>query len=226
MESSQDQLFGSVEGNSWFRRNEQALSLFDPAADLPLKTIDLYQLKPKSVIEVGAANGFRLAEIARRYNSRVVAVEASVEAINDGKRKFPHIEFVSGLAKSIPVEESFDLAIVNFVFHWIDRNNLLRSAAEIDRLIIEGGFLIIGDFFPFNFMKVPYHHLADQQVYTYKQNYAAIFLASGLYHPVCLLTAEHKSKELTGEASENERFGVWLLRKALKEHYIENGPTN
>ena len=221
MQYSQDQSFAAFEGDKWFERNKDALERFDPEADLPLRLVELYHLRPYSVLEVGAANGYRLAAISERYGARVVAVEPSVEAIHDGETMFPNVEFVRGGASAIPLQELFDLIIVNFVFHWIDRTNLLRSVAEIDRLLVDGGFLIIGDFFPSNQTKVRYHHLADEEVYTYKQNYAATFLASGLYHPVCLITGDHSSKALMGEVAEDERIGIWLLQKRLKDHYVE-----
>jgi len=220
MQSNQDQVFADFEGDKWFERNMDALERFDPEADFPLRLIELYYLRPGSVLEVGAANGYRLAAISERYGARVVAVEPSVEAILDGESRFPCVEFVRG-ASAIPLQELFDLIIVNFVFHWIDRDNLLRSIAGIDRLLVDGDFLIIGDFFPSNLTKVRYHHLAEQEVYTFKQNYAATFLASGLYHPVCFITGDHSSKTLMGEAAEDKRIGVWLLRKMLKEHYVE-----
>lgn len=220
MQSSQDQIFAAFEGDQWFKRNKDALERFDPAADFPLKVMELYGLHPRCVLEVGAANGCRLATISECYGARVVAVEPSVEAIRDGKSKFPYVEFVRGGAHAIPLQEGFDLIIVNFVFHWIDRTHLLRSIAEIDRLLVDGGFLIIGDFYPVNSTRVPYHHLVEPEVYTYKQNYAAPFLASGLYHPVCLLTADHSAKAPKGDVAEDDRMGMWLLRKMLKEHYV------
>jgi len=116
---------------------------------------------------------------------------------------------------------SFDLIIVNFVFHWIDRANLLRSMAEIDRLLEDSGYLIIGDFLPSNLTKVQYHHMEDPKIYTYKQNYAATFTASGLYHLVCLLTRQASLKPLTALTSEEGRIGVWLLQKNLDGHYVE-----
>ena len=221
MQSSQDQIFTAFEGDKWFERNREALERFDPEADFPLRLIELYHLRPHSVLEVGAANGYRLAAISERYGARVMAVEPSVEAIVDGMSRFPDVEFVRGGASAIPLQELFDLIIVNFVFHWIDRTNLLRSVAEIDRLLVDGGFLIIGDFHPSNLIKVRYHHLTEQEVYTYKQNYAGTFLASGLYHPICLLTGQASSKALISHAAEDNRIGIWLLRKMLSEHYVE-----
>jgi SAM-dependent methyltransferase len=221
MRSSQDQIFAAQESDKWFKRNKNTLERFDPEADFPLKLMELYRLRPHSVLEVGAANGYRLAAISERSGARVVAVEPSLEAIHDGKTRFPCVEFVQGVGCAIPLQELFDLVIVNGVFCWIDRSNLLRSVAEIDRLLVDGGFLIIGDFLPSNIIEVRYHHLAEQEVYTYKQNYAATFLVSGLYHPVSLITADHSSKALIGEVTEDERWGVWLLRKMLEEHYVE-----
>lgn len=221
MQPSQDQIFAAFEADRWFARNKEVLEACDPEKDPPLKLISLYQLKPQKVLEVGAVNGFRLAAISERYGARVVALELSAEAIADGKSRFARVEFVRGVAHAIPVKEAFDLVIVNFVFRWIDRANLLRAVTEIDRLLVDGGFLIIGDFYPSKLIKVPYHHLTEEEVYTYKQNYAATFLASGLYHPVCLLTGDHASKALVPEVDEDERIGVWLLRKKLNESYIE-----
>jgi SAM-dependent methyltransferase len=222
MRPNQDEIFSTLEGDKWFERNKAALEQFDPEADFPLRLMQLYHLHSHRVLEIGAANGFRLAAIAERYGARVVAIEPSLEAIQDGKARYPCVEFVQSAACTIPLQELFDLIIVNFVFHWIDRVNLLRSVAEIDRLLVDGGFLIIGDFYPSNLMRVRYHHLPEEEVYTYKQNYAATFMASGLYHPVGLITGNHSSRSLVRESAEAERIGVWLLRKMLNEHYIES----
>lgn len=219
----QDNVFMQSEGDRWFERNRAALYEFDAAADWPLKLVDMYGLQPESVLEIGAANGFRLAAMHSRSGARVVAVEPSAQAILEGKASFPTVTFVRGTAHSVPLQERFDLVIVNFVFHWIDRTHLLRSVAEVDRLVGDGGYLIIGDFHPANQVRVPYHHLVSELVYTYKQDYAATYLASGLYHPVCLLSGDHAGRKLSAQVPENDRIGIWLLRKELREHYLLSG---
>jgi SAM-dependent methyltransferase len=219
----QDNVFMESEGDRWFERNRTALYGFDAAADWPLRLVELYTLRPESVLEIGAANGFRLAALHSRSGTRVVAVEPSAQAILEGKASFPMVTFVRGTAHAVPLQERFELVIVNFVFHWIDRAHLLRSVAEVDRLVAEGGYLIIGDFHPANRLRVPYHHRVTELVYTYKQNYAEIFLASGLYHSVGLLSGGHAAKRLTGQVAENERIGAWLLRKELRDHYLLSG---
>jgi SAM-dependent methyltransferase len=217
---SQDSVFLQSEGDRWFERNYQALDGFDAAVDLPFRLMDLYNLRPRSVLEIGAANGFRLAAIHRRSGARVVAVEPSEQALLDGQKRFPFITFIRAVASAVPLSEVFDLVIVNFVFHWIDRQCLLRAVAEADRLVRAGGHLLIGDFHPANRLSVRYHHLEDGALYTFKQNYAATFLASGLYHPVGLLTADHNQRKLHFAVAENDRISAWLLQKELFKHYI------
>ena len=216
----QDRLFSDFEGDRWFERNRTALNAFDPVADLPLKLIGLYGLTPQRVLEIGAANGFRLAAIHERTGAETVAVEPSAQAVLNGRASFPFITFIRGTASAVPLRDSFDLVIVNFVFHWIDRQSLLRAVAEADRLVSDGGYLLVGDFQPANQLQVRYHHLTTKEVFTYKQNYAAMFLASGLYHQVSLLTAQHANNELQPRVSESERIGTWLLRKELQGHYV------
>jgi SAM-dependent methyltransferase len=222
----QDDVFTRFEADRWFERNRKALQEYSPEHDMPSKLIQFYDLQPKSVVEIGAANGARLAALRGSCSSRVVAVELSAEAIEDGKLRFPSVIFVRAAASALPLHETFDLVIVNFVFHWIDRVTLLRSVAEIDRLLGDGGYLIIGDFYPSNRLNVPYHHLPDGRVQTYKQNYAEVFLSSGLYHPVCMMTAHHATKQPQPEASEGERTGTWLLRKQLRAHYVNPGANS
>jgi hypothetical protein len=105
MVHSQDQIFSTFEGNRWFQRNSAALQNFDSQSDLPLQLMDLYGLRPRKVLEIGAANGFRLAVVHDRYESEVTAVEVSAEAIDDGSRRFPFIDFFRGVAYDIPLNE-------------------------------------------------------------------------------------------------------------------------
>lgn len=221
MRPRQDEVFSAFEGDNWFRRNRPAIERFDPEHDLPLKLIRLYGISPAAVLEVGAANGYRLAELAECYGARAVAVEPSADARADGERRYPAVTFLPGALDAIPTAATFDLVIINFVFHWVDRSRLLRAVAEIDRVVADNGFLIIGDFHPSNQLRVPYHHLPAQEIYTYKQNYAATFLTSGLYHPVCLLTGIHDRGQLTTDVTQDALAGVWLLRKSLEGHYVE-----
>jgi SAM-dependent methyltransferase len=209
---TQDEIFTASEADQWFERNKHVLERLNDN-DIPLRLVELYKLAPKTVLEIGAANGYRVAEIARRTGARAAAIEPSPRAIEDGRARFPQVEFHQGQARELPVAGPFDLVIVNFVLHWIDRRNLLRCVAEIDRVVADGGFLVIGDFHPWHPARNKYHHLPDANVLTYKQDYAQLFVASELYQPVGLLTSY--GFELDAAAPDDRRAGATLLRKRV-----------
>jgi SAM-dependent methyltransferase len=221
---NQDQVFECSEGDRWFERNRATLQGDDWIARDPiLRLIDLTGIRPARVMEVGASNGYRLAEIRRRLQCDVTAVEPSQAAIDDGTKRFGDVAFVRGTASAIaiPGDQLFDLVIVHFVFHWIDRATLLRSAAEIDRLLKDGGHLAIGDFLPSAPTRVEYHHLRGLGVCTYKQDYAELFVASELYERVASFVFDHATHAIRTDVPFGERAGVTLLRKSLQARYAE-----
>lgn len=206
-------LFARSEGDRWFERNRAAIRRWSPDRDTPLRMMELYGLKPETVLEIGAADGFRLGAIRQRWHARCVAVDASGAAVAAGRERFPQVEFVHASADAIPLYERFDLVIVNFVLHWVDRRKLTATAAEIDRLLADDGCLILGDFLPSAPTRVPYHHLPDREVYTYKQDYAAMFEATGLYRRVALLTGGHAAGRLAVDVDDPERVATHLLKR-------------
>lgn len=214
-------IFAQTEGDRWFERNRASLTSCDVEHDFPLRLIELYSLRPRSVLEIGASNGFRVAALAARGVRDAVAVEASAAAIRDGAARFPDVQFIRATADAIPLHRTFELVIVNFVLHWVDRTRLLTSVGEIDRLVADGGYLLLGDFHPARPTRVPYHHLPDQAVYTYKQAYGIVFRASGLYQPIAMLSGDHTGHELRANVPEDDRVATWLLRKSLQGNYTE-----
>ena len=66
--------FAKPKATAGCARNRAALGAFDASADLALRLLELYNLRPQSVIEIGAANGFRLAAIERWSGARCVGL--------------------------------------------------------------------------------------------------------------------------------------------------------
>jgi SAM-dependent methyltransferase len=193
--NAQEDVFLNGEGDQWFMRKRGRLSSQAYLkGDAPLELIKKFCLRPKVVLEIGASNGFRLNEIHRLFQSDCYAVDPSRKAIQDGRRRYPHVHFYRGVLHSLPSpirHMTFDLVIINFVLHWIDRTHLLNSIAEVDRVLSAGDFLILGDFLPSTPERVHYHHLPGKNVWTYKQNYSHIFTASCLYEEMGTLYASH-----------------------------------
>lgn len=209
----QDRVFRTSEADSWFARNRSALRA-DAEHDPILRLVELYQLAPRQVLEVGAANGYRVAPMVERGGCSGAALELSFDAVADGRRRYPAVRFVQGRAQALPfTTASFNLVVVNFVLHWLDRANLLPTVAELDRVLAPDGHVVIGDFYPPKPTKVRYHHVTDAEVYTYKQDYSLPFLASGSYRMVAMLTGRHGGRTFAADAAPEDLIATWLLRK-------------
>lgn len=178
-----------------------------------------------SVIELGCCNGFRLNRVKREClpHAHFVGIDASSEAIADGKKLFPELELHQGILSNPPVGGSFDLVIVNYVMHWIDRSNLGQSVAAIDSFVKDGALLLLGDFFPDYPQRRRYHHLPNESVFTYKQDYPGIFTALGLYKEVTRFTYNHdKIDSYSLQLASSSTRGVCsLLHKSVDGYYPE-----
>ncbi|MBU0667296.1 MAG: class I SAM-dependent methyltransferase [Nanoarchaeota archaeon] len=210
--TNQQDTFLASEGNKWFERNKN--SLLADEKDLPIRIITLYNLKPKNILEIGCSNGFRLRFLKKKLMCNCTGIEPSEQAIEDGKNKYKDIRFVRGVCSNIPLNKTFDLIIVNFVLHWVDRNNLNKCISEIDRLLKTNGHLILGDFLPDKPTINKYHHLPESDVKTFKQDYANLFVSSKEYIHLAHLSTTHSNlKKLISEKNSNERVSVSLLLK-------------
>lgn len=221
---NQDKIFFKKEGDNWFEKNKKLLaSDAFQEKDVILKLIEKNLIKPMRVLEIGGSNGWRLNLINIKYNASCIDIDPSRKALTSGRKKFPKIKFKKGLANKLPLNKArFDLVIVNFVLHWIDRTSLLFSIAEIDSVVKDGGYLILGDFFPQIPTRVYYHHLPKLNLYTYKQDYARIFLDSGIYEIVDEVIFPHNNPK-SNTFSLDDRAKCTVLRKKQEELYKKKG---
>ncbi|HEX5128047.1 MAG TPA: class I SAM-dependent methyltransferase [Rhodocyclaceae bacterium] len=222
---SQDKVFLDGEGDAWFRRNAEALS----KPERPDWVLDMLAMlgaraEISTVCEVGCADGWRLARIAMPLPqvSQRAGFDASAEAIANGKRRYKGLDLRVGSVTAPPFTQRFDLVIVSFVLHWIDRAELVHAIAAIDGLVAPGGWLAIADFLPERPCKRRYHHRDDIMLYTFKQDYAQAFTGLGLYEEVARVTFPHSvAGGVIGHAAAGERANCTLLRKPL-DNYPES----
>lgn len=222
----QDSIFFNSEGNNWYNRNSTALDAADKI-DWPCHLIQQLDGKEniKSVIELGCSSGYRLAKLRSKLapDCGFAGVDASIEAVTEGMRKYQGLDLRHAALSDIPFQKEFDVVIVNFVLHWIDRRTLALSIAEADRLLKNGGYLVLGDFLPDFPQRRRYHHLSDENVYTFKQDYSKIFLALGTYQELARVSFNHDSTADYSfrSCASSERGFTTLLHKSLDSFYPE-----
>jgi ubiquinone/menaquinone biosynthesis C-methylase UbiE len=222
----QEELFLQSEGDAWFRRNVASLTGEGHARSDLLSARAITLVSPSSaVVDVGASNGWRAAALQEATGATVIAVEPSAAAIEDGKGRYPRVRFVQGVAGELPLPtNSADLVLVSFVLHWLDRSRLLAAVAEIDRILRDGGHLLLSDFLPEVPTRVAYHHRPEAGAWTYKQDYAQLFLAGGLYSEVERVVIDHRSGQPAEPGLDpKERGFISLLRKDLQAPYAADG---
>jgi ubiquinone/menaquinone biosynthesis C-methylase UbiE len=185
IQNTQKEAFINYEADSWFERNQEQLLSIKASNDPVLKILRDYNIQPKNCLEIGASVGFRLNGIQKTFPScQAVGIEPSQKAIKKGREVHQNIQLIAGTADDLSIlpDQSFDLIIAGFFMYVVDRSLLLKAIAEIDRVLKEGGKLILIDFYALKPTANNYHHIKDQASFSFKQNYEDIFLASGLYH--------------------------------------------
>jgi len=229
MTDEQEKAFRDGEGDAWYRRNREHLD--ERREDWATRIIGgiANMGAVARVVELCFSNGWRLARLRPLFPEGCVfaGVDASAEAVADGRRRFPQLELTRGVLSSVPLEQPFDLLIVNFVLHWAGRDTLSRCIAEIDRLVKWNGYLVLGDFLPDFPSKRRYHHLPQQSLFTYKQDYARAFLGLGYYREIARVTYDHAGKEADFQRDDwlapvdpDARAVTSLLHKSL-DSYVE-----
>jgi SAM-dependent methyltransferase len=169
----QHDIFLGGEGDAWYRRNKTALA--SPLNDLLTQYLLASDLEGKKILDIGCGNGRRLARIGgERYG-----IDPSAEAIGSIA---PPIRAQVGVSHQLDYPDAFfDVVVVSFVFHWLDRSVIQTTVSEIDRVLKHGGALCIMDFYPDRPHARRYHHREDVELFTYKQDYSNLFLESGVY---------------------------------------------
>lgn len=220
--NKQKDAFIEYEADAWFDRNKEYFGAYSKDRDRVISLITEYNLKPKSILEIGCSAGYRLNGLKETFKDcSVVGVEPSKEAVNYGKQNFPDVNLLRGTADDLAdfQDESFDIVIVGFVFYVIDRSIFFKVVSEIDRVLKNGGILIIVDFFSETALKNVYQHIKDFSAFSFKQNYDEVFTASKLYYLLDKSTWKHSEKILDASNDYHDKYSISLLKKDVNASY-------
>jgi len=213
MRGLQNSEFFTLEADAWFERNQCSVLVEDD--DLTTRMVLSKSITCKRILDVGCSAGHRLARLVKA-GAEGYGIDPSERAIGAGKKMYSNLNLQRGVAHILDFdEEFFDIVYLAFVFHWIDRSYLLKTVAEIDRVLKNAGRLIIADFCPNRPRKNRYHYRTDVELFTYKQLYWDIFTASHLYQQVERFEFQLPCSSKRRQEADDNAAAVVELRKII-----------
>lgn len=218
--NNQTQVFLDEEADNWFERNFSGRTKQSPESDLALQYLLKGQWDQQHIVEIGCSDGWRLAKLSERYNCQLTGIEPSEKALVAGRERYTDvIDFRHATAASTGLpDHCADVVIHGFCLYLCDRSELFKIAYETNRILNDGGMLLIVDFLPPFAYRNPYHHKPG--LFSYKMNYADMFLWNPEY------SLEYQEiDQLAGTQqrviSPDTRFGLTVLRKQTQLAYPE-----
>lgn len=184
----QADIFRESEGDAWFKRNRDRLGERDPVSE----AIASAGIVPTSVLEIGCANGWRLARLRDRYQCKVLGIEPSQEACMEAATL--RVPTMQAIASNVLIqlgnygmgsrtEGDFDLVIFGFCLYLTDPSEWFTIVAGGDSVLRDFGHIIIHDFAAEGqFFARNYRH--HDGVMSYHFDFDKMWLAHPWYHVV------------------------------------------
>lgn len=164
------------EGEAWWQRNRDIVDYGED--DLVMRSIKMLST-PESVLEIGCARGGRLEAIHRLTGADCWGVDPAAASDRQPMQPCSPVTLRRGTADRLPIERTFDVVIFGFCLYLLDRADLFPAVAEADRVLKDGGHLLVYDFWPEHPCSRPYVHLDGLR--SYKMDYSKLFLANPAY---------------------------------------------
>jgi SAM-dependent methyltransferase len=213
-ETFQRDAFIAQEANKFFGRNKEGLANDSPVKSLVTERIahHLAPYQKARVLEVGCASGGNLAALRDRTSVDCFGVDPSSDAVRAGMQTYPTLDLHVGSADSLPFTGgSMDVVWFGFCLYLIDRSLLHRVISEADRVVRDGGLVVIHDFDPIAPCVRPYKHV--EGINSYKMDYSALFLSDPAYSLVEKMSFAHDAIQWASDPQ--ERLALWICRKNL-----------
>lgn len=192
--------FSPKDADAWYERNKHKLGA---SPDPVLSLLDDFEknhgkLPIGRVFEFGCANGWRLKSFLK-YNSDCWGSELSPAAIRDADPRIKmNIE---------PAIASCDLVIMGFVLYLVQPGSLLYWAHYADKILADGGHLVVHDFLPEHPYSRIFEHNPDLR--SSKMDHSKLWLS----HPGYSLVVQKTYGD--GDA----RTHVSILKKDMKNAF-------
>lgn len=214
-------LFLETEGDAYYQRNKNALTKDNIGEDIKFYSSFFSEQnninKDTKFVEIGASNGYNLNYFKEKFGFEVFGIEPSSEATKEGNELYFNNENVllKGTSDLLPYDdESMDIVMFGFSLFWVGRKYLYRSISEADRILKEGGYLLITDFdTPLPYKRNNKH---NKDAYTYKMNYSKLYLANPQYSLIAKKNYSHDSNNFNTDIQ--ERVSAQILYKDYEDN--------
>lgn len=208
------------ESNNYFKRNLKYYSknIKDHRITDLIKT---NSIKPKSILEIGCANGIKLNQYQQELKSKInYGIDLSQKAINSGKNKFKKLKLLK--LSSLEIEKikiNFDLIICGHFLYLLDREEIFKQFDLIYRKLNKNGYLIIDDFNPL--FKHTNKSIHNKNLKSFKMSYDNFLEESGLFKMIYKI--RNKTKSTDKKKFKSDDLSLTLFKKIdFEETYPEN----
>jgi ubiquinone/menaquinone biosynthesis C-methylase UbiE len=205
---SQKGAFLSTEGDAYFTRN---LNHDDRHPDLLGASLRTLQIRPQRILEIGCSSGHRLKNLRAAFGSECYGIDPSSSAVASGHDPANGIHLSVGTADRLEFEdEFFDVVIFGFCLYLCDPKDHFLIATEANRVVKDGGFLVISDFLSKQAYRNPYSHKPG--IFSYKMEFAGMFLWHPSYRLMSRTYYEH-TEQLGLQA--DDALSIDIMRKDM-----------
>jgi ubiquinone/menaquinone biosynthesis C-methylase UbiE len=190
----QSEVFLDGEAEEWFARNQAKL----PQKDDPvMAAIEAAKIEPERLLEVGCSNGWRVKAMEKKWKCTAYGVDPFF------KNKLWNCRRGTADDLSQFGPETFDLVIYGWCLYLCDRDDLFKIVTEGDRVLKDGGHLVVYDFHTSKPHKRKYKH--HEGLFSYKMDHASLWTANPIY--------KLRSRQLFG--SGDDQTSITILQKDM-----------
>jgi len=156
-----------TDGDGYYTRNYAGIgTIADPVFE---QMQLLHRVQPiRAVFEIGCTTGFRLEKARGAFGARCAGLEISPAAVAEARERYPSVDVREGIAPRDMAQwesSSFDVVVVGHVLYLLPREALFALAAEVDRILADGGHIIVMDFLSPANHHSRYSHHSDLSVF-------------------------------------------------------------
>ena len=156
-----------TDGDGYYTRNYAGIgTIADPVFE---QMQLLHRVQPiRSVFEIGCTTGFRLEKARSAFGARCAGLEISPAAVSEARERYPNVDVREGTAPRDMAQwesSSFNVVVVGHVLYLLPRAELFELAAAVDRILTDGGHIIVMDFLSPFAHHSRYSHHSDLSVF-------------------------------------------------------------